>query len=47
VASVAAVVGTRLFRLDREAFSELMAGNIEIVRGVLSVLCERLRKQTY
>ena len=34
---------TRLFRLDREAFSELMAGNIEIVRGVLHVLCERLR----
>jgi ATP:ADP antiporter, AAA family len=44
-ASVAAVARTRLFRLDREAFSELMAGNIEIVRGVLHVLCERLRKQ--
>src|SRR5262249_4385244 len=47
VASIAAVTDTRLFRLDREAFSELMAGNIEIVRGVLSVLCERLRKQSY
>ena len=45
VASIAAVETTRLLRLDREAFSELMAGNIEIVRGVLSVLCERLRKQ--
>jgi CRP-like cAMP-binding protein len=45
VASIAALEDTRLFRLDREAFSELMAGNIEIVRGVLSVLCERLRKQ--
>ena len=43
-ASIAAVEPTRLLRLDREAFSELMAGNIEIVRGVLSVLCERLRK---
>jgi len=43
VASVAAVEDTRLFRLDREAFAELMAGNIEIVRGVLHVLCERLR----
>ena len=42
-ASVAAVEDTRLFRLDREAFAELMAGNIEIVRGVLHVLCERLR----
>jgi HEAT repeat protein len=45
-ASVAAVADTRLFRLDREAFGELMAGNIEIVRGVLHVLCERLRAQS-
>ena len=45
-ASVAAVTDTRLFRLDREGFSELMAGNIEIVRGVLHVLCERLRTQS-
>ena len=46
VASVAAVTDTRLFRLDREGFAELMAGNIEIVRGVLHVLCERLRRQS-
>jgi HEAT repeat protein len=46
VASVAAVTDTRLFRLDREGFTELMAGNIEIVRGVLHVLCERLRTQS-
>ena len=43
LASVAAVEDTRLFRLDRESFAELMAGNIEVVRGVLHVLCERLR----
>jgi HEAT repeat protein len=43
VASVAAAEDTRLFRLDRESFAELMAGNIQIVRGVLHVLCERLR----
>jgi len=43
-ASVAAETDTRLFRLDREAFLELMSGNIEIVRGVLHVLCERLRR---
>ncbi len=43
-ASVAAEADTRLFRLDREAFLELMSGNIEIVRGVLHVLCERLRR---
>jgi CRP-like cAMP-binding protein len=43
-ASIAADQNTRLFRLDREAFLELMSGNIEIVRGVLHVLCERLRR---
>jgi HEAT repeat protein len=43
LASIAAVEHTRLFRLDRESFAELMAGNIEVVRGVLHVLCERLR----
>ncbi len=45
LASIAAVEDTRLFRLDRESFAELMAGNIEVVRGVLHVLCERLRAQ--
>jgi HEAT repeat protein len=44
LASVEAEVDTRLLRLDREAFLELMEGNIEVVRGVLHVLCERLRK---
>ena len=43
LASIAALEDTRLFRLDRESFAELMAGNIEVVRGVLHVLCERLR----
>jgi AAA family ATP:ADP antiporter len=43
-ASVEALTEVRLFRLDREAFLELMAGNIDIVRGVLHVLCERLRR---
>jgi CRP-like cAMP-binding protein len=45
LASIAAATDTRLFRLDRESFAELMAGNIEVVRGVLHVLCERLRAQ--
>jgi hypothetical protein len=45
-ASIAAEEDTRLFRLDREAFLELMSGNIEIVRGVLHILCERLRRST-
>ena len=43
-ASVKATEDARLFRLDGETFSQLMAGNLEIVRGVLHVLCERLRK---
>jgi AAA family ATP:ADP antiporter len=44
LASIAATAPTRLLRLDREAFLELMEANIEIVRGVLHVLCERLRR---
>ena len=43
-ASVKALEDTRLFRLDGETFSQLMAGNVEIVHGVLRVLCERLRR---
>ncbi len=45
VASISALTDASLLRLDREAFAELMAGNIEIVRGVLHVLCERLRRE--
>ena len=43
-ASVTALDDARLFRLDGETFSQLMAGNLEMVRGVLHVLCERLRR---
>ncbi len=44
-ASVTAISDTHLLRLDREAFLELMAGNMEVVRGVLSVLCDRIREK--
>jgi CRP-like cAMP-binding protein len=44
LASITATTDAALLRLDREAFGELMAANIEIVRGVLHVLCERLRR---
>ena len=44
-ASVTAISDAHLLRLDREAFLELMAGNIEVVRGVLSVLCDRIREK--
>ncbi|MEO8500995.1 MAG: Npt1/Npt2 family nucleotide transporter [Vicinamibacteria bacterium] len=44
-ASITAVADTHLLRLDREAFLELMAGNMEVVRGVLAVLCDRIREK--
>ena len=44
-ASVTAISDAHLLRLDREAFLELMAGNMEVVRGVLSVLCDRIREK--
>jgi CRP/FNR family transcriptional regulator, cyclic AMP receptor protein len=43
-ASIAAITDTRLLRIDRETFTELMAGNMSIVRGILHVLCDRLRR---
>jgi hypothetical protein len=45
-ASVQAVEETRLFRLDRDTFFELMADNIGVVSGVMEVLCQRLRRMT-
>ncbi len=43
-ASVEAMEDSRLFRLDDDTFSQLMAGNLEMLRGVLHVLCTRLRR---
>jgi hypothetical protein len=45
-ASVTALGETRLFRLDQEAFYELMADRIEVVRGIIRVLCQRVRGRT-
>lgn len=42
-ASVTALEDTLLFRLDKEAFDEVMADQPEIARGVIRVLCRRLR----
>lgn len=44
-ASITAITDTHLLRLDREAFLELMTGNMEVVRGVLAVLCDRIREK--
>ncbi|NJL14892.1 MAG: adenylate/guanylate cyclase domain-containing protein, partial [Microscillaceae bacterium] len=46
-ASVTAVVSTRLLRLSQDAFYELMANRIEIVKGILAVLIKRSRRQNY
>lgn len=43
-ASVVTTLDTRLFRVDGDLFAQLMAANVDIVRGVLHVLCERLRR---
>jgi len=43
-ASVTAETDVHLLRLDREPFVELMDDHIEIVRGVVAMLCERLRQ---
>ena len=45
-ASVDAVEETRLFRLDRETFFELLEDNVGVVSGVMKTLCRRLRKMT-
>jgi uncharacterized protein len=42
-ATVTAVDDTRLLRLDREPLFALMSARPEITRGILHVLCERLR----
>lgn len=42
-ASVTACTDTLLFRLDREALYEVMAENTEVAKGVIHVLCQRLR----
>ena len=45
-ATVTALEPTSLFRLEQEALYELMADRIEVVRGVIRILCSRLRRVT-
>lgn len=42
-ATVTAVDDTHLFRLDREMLFELMSHRPEVARGIIHVLCDRLR----
>jgi CRP/FNR family cyclic AMP-dependent transcriptional regulator len=46
VASVTALQGTRLFRINQDAFDEVMADRPEIARGVIRALCQRVRDTT-
>jgi CRP-like cAMP-binding protein len=45
-ASVSALHDTHLFRIERDAFDEVMADRPEIARGVIRALCQRLRMTT-
>ena len=45
-ATVTALEPTSMFRLEQEALYELMADRIEVVRGVIRILCGRLRTVT-
>jgi CRP-like cAMP-binding protein len=45
-ASIRTTKATRLLRLDQEPFYELMDDRIEIARGVIHVLLQRLRART-
>jgi CRP-like cAMP-binding protein len=45
MATVTALEDTHLFRLDQGPLYDLMAEQIEVVRGITRVLCQRLRKK--
>ena len=44
-ASVTALGDVLLFRLDHNALFELMAEHIDVVHGIVRVLCQRLRRR--
>lgn len=44
-ASATTVNDTTLLKLDQEPFYELMSNRVEVVKGVLKILCKRLREQ--
>ncbi|MBP7654557.1 cyclic nucleotide-binding domain-containing protein [Candidatus Dependentiae bacterium] len=43
-ATITATKDTFLFKLEQEALYELMSEYIEVARGIIKVLCNRLRK---
>jgi CRP-like cAMP-binding protein len=42
-ASITAIEDTMLFRLDESSLYELMAEHVEVARGIIRVLCRRMR----
>ncbi|MBT7994309.1 MAG: cyclic nucleotide-binding domain-containing protein [Bacteroidetes bacterium] len=44
-ASAKASKDTLLLRLDQEAFYELMSERMEVAKGILKILCRRIRNQ--
>lgn len=45
-ATTTAVEASHLFCLDGDALYELMAENIEVARGIIHVLCQRMRSHS-
>lgn len=45
-ASITALKDTHLFRLDQGPLYDLMAEHVEVVRGIMHVLCNRMRNAT-
>lgn len=44
-ASATTINDCYLLKLDQEPFYELMSNRVEVVKGVLKILCKRLREQ--
>lgn len=44
-ASVTAVDDSLLLRIDQQAFYEIMADRMEVIREIMKILCQRLRNQ--
>ena len=42
--SIRAVTDTAVLKIDEEGFYELVAGNIEIIQGIMKILSNRLRQ---
>ena len=42
--SIRAVTDTAVLKIDEESFYELVAGNIEIIQGIVKILSKRLRQ---